>query len=1223
MAIRVFLRDGPQRAIALATDSHVLIFRHSPTTTGQQTKFSSSTSLNESGTPRCIVEFSPWGEQDMNGFRTLSSLTTQGTLGLVTINGDVFLCVVTASSKVAEVRPGERINKINGVDFHCLTSSRYDHLLQDHVNPFPTDHLDSDVYDRAGYQESLLDHPCSKLKKLLSEGTFYYSADFDLTKRVQDRPAETTTVSIDSLDGGFLWNTYMIQPLVDFRSRLSGREKAALDQSRILTSAIRGYAYSIAVPASSSPARNQDIGLPSNMTLISRLSCRRAGTRFNSRGIDDDGNVANFSETETIFTTDQLCFSYVQCRGSVPLFWEQASGLPGQQKIQITRSVEATQPAFDKHMQRLSEIYGDIVAVNLLSEEKPQETQLTRLYMHHIDNSTLNHHEKGAESEHKHIIPVNYDFHAETRGPNGYQAASGIRRSIEKAVIAFEYYLSEDAPGVVHQNGRKHSVVAQNEVLKQAGVFRTNCLDCLDRTNLVQTIISQIAFELFLAQRGERTPTSDFWARHGMLWADNGDELSKIYAGTGALKSSFTRSGKMSLAGTLADIRKSAQRLYINNIEDPRKQTIMDMLLGRLVGQTPVHLFDPINDWVMGEMTRRSPEYTTSDKINIWAGTFNLNGKTHGLEEDLRPWLCPDGVADEFKLPEIVAVAFQEIVDLDVNQILSTDPVRRSMWETAVRETLNENAKRHGGDEYVMLRGGQLVGASLSIFVKTSALPMIRNVEGAVKKTGLSGMAGNKGAVAIRMEFADTSLCLVTAHLAAGFGNYDERNQDYRTISSGLRFQRNRSIDDHNTVIWFGDFNYRIGLSNERARTLIKTRDLGQLYENDQLNLQMVHGKVFPHYSEQTPTFMPTYKFNPGTDEYDTSDKARIPAWCDRILTKGDNIRQLYYDSANLRFSDHKPVWGVFSCTVSVVDQVKKDRISNQLYMKRRAVVGNHTAGATGADSDDESLYGYESVESGLPPASSEKRKWWLDNGMPARSTVQPPSADHVPNPARPSNPYTPSNEPDWVRVEKPGNTPPSRPASLYRSPSTRVQASSPIGAPSRGEVMPRKLPPPFKSPQNTTQQAANLASTQVDGLGDQQLKQTLRKPAPPPKPTKPNLLRSTSGTSSVTSSVKSVPPPAPEPRRANLTPSQTTRSAFSPPPPIRANDDIEKRNPAPVPPPPRKPVKTSSEKSRIGVGDGDEKPPALPVRRPTAPIMDDDGNGEAELGGWVPLKPT
>ncbi|EME39404.1 hypothetical protein DOTSEDRAFT_75181 [Dothistroma septosporum NZE10] len=1215
MPIRVFLRDSPQRAIALATDSHVLIFRHSPTSSS--VKQGSSTSVNDGATPRCIVEFSPWEGLDMDGYRTLSSLSVQGTLGLVTVNNDVFLCVVNGSTKVATVRPGETIQRILSVEFHCLSSSSYDHLLHDQVNPFPTDGLDANGYDHGGHREPTIEHPCMALKKLLSGGSFYYSADFDLTKRLQDRPTEASTVAIDSLDAGFLWNTYMIQPLVEFRSRLSPTERQALDDSRILTSSIRGFAHTIPVPAASSPLRVKNTGMPSTMTLISRLSCRRAGTRFNSRGIDDDGNVANFVETETIYSTETLTFSYVQVRGSVPLFWEQSAGLPGQQKIQVTRSVEATQPAFDKHFQRLVEIYGNVVVVNLLSEEKTQEIMLTQQYLRHIEQSSFNFAaSKDDESTHKHVTAVNYDFHAETRGPNGYDAASGIQRWIEPTAIAFEYFLSEDMVEKIQRNGKEVSVIGRNDVLKQAGVFRTNCLDCLDRTNLIQTIISKIAFSLFLFQQANVSPTSDFWARHGTLWADNGDQLSKIYAGTGALKSSYTRSGKMSIAGAFADLRKSAQRLYINNVEDKGRQETMDILLGRMIGQTPVHLYDPINDWVVAELGKRSVEFTKSEKISIWCGTFNLNGKTHGIDEDLSVWLCPK-VDQEYRCPEIVAVAFQEIVNLDVQQIMSTDPHRRTVWEESVRKTLNANAQKYKGEDYVLLRGGQLVGASLSVFVRASVLPMIKNVEGAVKKTGLSGMAGNKGAVAIRMEVADTSVCFVTAHLAAGFANYEERNQDYRTISTGLRFQRNRLIEDHKSIMWFGDFNYRIGMDNDRVRQYIKQRDLTTLYENDQLNIQMVHGRTFPHYSEHIPTFLPTYKFNLGTDDYDTSDKARIPAWCDRILTRGDNLRQLYYDSAPLRFSDHRPVYGVFQCTISVIDQPIKDKISHELHARRRNAVGSHTANQV-AESDDESLYGYDSVEPGLPPASSDKRKWWLDNGMPARSTVQPPSAGQVPNPARPSNPWTPTGEPDWVKVEKP-NTPPSRTISLYSTSSAKSRGQA--------EPLPRKLPPPFRP----ADRSASTSNAGNDGpLDDEKarthLKQTLRKPAPP-KPTKPSLLRSESNQSSVstksppplptarrtgtaaTGAAKAILPPPVESRRTS-TPSATMKTVMAPPPP-RVNSDAERRlnSQVPTPPPPRKPI-----------GSTDDSGPVLPPRRATTDLMNEAG--DEELKDWVPLKP-
>ena len=165
---------------------------------------------------------------------------------------------------------------------------------------------------------------------------------------------------------------------------------------------------------------------------------------------------------------------------------------------------------------------------------------------------------------------------------------------------------------------------------------------------------------------------------------------------------------------------------------------------------------------------------------------------------------------------------------------------------------MNRQARSAGSEHYVLLRSGQLVGAALCIFVKSSSLRQIKNVEGSVKKTGMSGMAGNKGAVAIRMDYANTQICFVTAHLAAGFANYEERNRDYNTIHHGLRFQRNRRIDDHgklnaeylpakiltiysDSVIWMGDFNYRIGLGLEKVRQLIKVGDLETLYENDQV----------------------------------------------------------------------------------------------------------------------------------------------------------------------------------------------------------------------------------------------------------------------------------------------------------------------------------------------------------------------------------------------------
>ena len=129
----------------------------------------------------------------------------------------------------------------------------------------------------------------------------------------------------------------------------------------------------------------------------------------------------------------------------------------------------------------------------------------------------------------------------------------------------------------------------------------------------------------------------------------------------------------------------------------------------------------------------RINEYSTTEDIQIWVGTFNLNGRGSGVKEDLSAWLCPE-LNQVQRHPEIIAVGFQEIVELSPQQIMSTDPVRRQAWEDAVRNTLNDHARRHASEKYVMLRSGQLVGAALIIFVKSSALQNIKNVEGSVQK---------------------------------------------------------------------------------------------------------------------------------------------------------------------------------------------------------------------------------------------------------------------------------------------------------------------------------------------------------------------------------------------------------------------------------------------------------------------------------------------------------
>ena len=208
MSVRVLIEDHPHRTLALATGEHALIFRH--THTAEYGNNSSSSSLAQpnsnrpSAPPRCMVEFALRSSLDLSGYRLVN--LAQGTLGLITLNNDVFLCAVTGATQVATVRPGETVQKIHSVEFcesfweaaavvtdcalDCLNRSDYDQIQGQEPNPYPGQTFSSDDVDSSGgldHGDSIAEHPFHALKKLLNGGHFYYSADFDLTSRLQER----------------------------------------------------------------------------------------------------------------------------------------------------------------------------------------------------------------------------------------------------------------------------------------------------------------------------------------------------------------------------------------------------------------------------------------------------------------------------------------------------------------------------------------------------------------------------------------------------------------------------------------------------------------------------------------------------------------------------------------------------------------------------------------------------------------------------------------------------------------------------------------------------------------------------------------------------------------------------------------------------------------------------------------------------------------------------
>lgn len=115
MSLQLLLRDQPSRAFAIVTESHALVFRHSKSSlVGESQK---NENIGRVSPSKGMVEFSAINDIDLSGYRVLRSSGIHGTLGLININTDVFLCLITSAARVASLRPGENVLKILSVVF--------------------------------------------------------------------------------------------------------------------------------------------------------------------------------------------------------------------------------------------------------------------------------------------------------------------------------------------------------------------------------------------------------------------------------------------------------------------------------------------------------------------------------------------------------------------------------------------------------------------------------------------------------------------------------------------------------------------------------------------------------------------------------------------------------------------------------------------------------------------------------------------------------------------------------------------------------------------------------------------------------------------------------------------------------------------------------------------------------------------------------------------------
>ncbi|GEQ66564.1 hypothetical protein JCM33374_g227 [Metschnikowia sp. JCM 33374] len=172
--MKILIRENP-RTLALKSSSHSLTFRQISTSSGE---------TNEQ--PKVEVHLQPNSEISREtGFKNLLNREVFGCLGLINVYNQIYLALITgASLNVARPLPYESVDKIYSVDFFSLSSDEWDFANVDVNGMMVPISSDSEDYDVSAIRAV---HPCFEFKKLLSNGSFYYSNDFDLTSQLQAR----------------------------------------------------------------------------------------------------------------------------------------------------------------------------------------------------------------------------------------------------------------------------------------------------------------------------------------------------------------------------------------------------------------------------------------------------------------------------------------------------------------------------------------------------------------------------------------------------------------------------------------------------------------------------------------------------------------------------------------------------------------------------------------------------------------------------------------------------------------------------------------------------------------------------------------------------------------------------------------------------------------------------------------------------------------------------
>ncbi|CAB3408017.1 unnamed protein product [Caenorhabditis bovis] len=412
---------------------------------------------------------------------------------------------------------------------------------------------------------------------------FYFSYSYDLSRTFQVNALRTDwknngTRKLEA-ENRFVWNEYLLDPL-----------RKNLISERWFVEVVHGY------------VRQEYIFLPVarlSFTLIGRRSTQYAGTRFLKRGANPHGQVANFVETEQIIwdmtssgnINHGRFSSFVQIRGSVPLRWSQdpsTRAVVGKPLILIDNHEPHAQTAAS-HFRDLRNKYGNpLFIMNLIKrkEKRSHEGVLHTQFLKNIEylNQFLPDDER--------LCYVSFDVARCNKAANSMPSINVLNVMEDLALKAIlktgwfqSFPIAESVRLLKREAFASLEPKYEGKFMIQHGLCRTNCVDCLDRTNVAQFVISKVALACQLCALGVLDePTLNLQGEVCRLLEDmfdeHGDTMALQYAGSQLVHSIKTYKKTAAFQERRRDVLQTLSRYYSNTFGDYDKQAAINLFLG-------------------------------------------------------------------------------------------------------------------------------------------------------------------------------------------------------------------------------------------------------------------------------------------------------------------------------------------------------------------------------------------------------------------------------------------------------------------------------------------------------------------------------------------------------------------------------------------------------------------------------------------------------------------